>query len=79
MINFNDGMVGMLWVLAELGITPGSNSIGYYNKRQSQNIPNEQERNNLEKHQRKQVWSFRKRIWWLRWRKGGKTYGAGEL
>ena len=32
-INFDDDIVGMLRTLAKLGITPGSNSIEYYNKR----------------------------------------------
>ena len=37
-INFNDGMIGMLRVLAKLGIIPSSNFIDYCNKRDKDRI-----------------------------------------
>ena len=61
--NFNHGMAGILKVLAKLDIIPGSNSINCCNKRDRQNIPNEQERNGFCKASAQTNMSYTKMTW----------------
>ena len=76
-INFDDSMVEMLRVLAELGNIPGSNSSIVIKETKLKFT--KWTGKELLKHQRKQLWAIRKGFGDRDVGKEGKTYRAGEL
>ena len=75
MIHFNDGVVGILRVLAKLGITADSNSIYSWNKRQKARIykMNRKKMGSV-KHHHKQIQAIRNRLGDRDEEKKAKTY-----
>ena len=80
LININDGMVGMLRVLAKLGIIPGSSFIDYCKERDKARIYQmNRKQMELVKRQRKQIRAIRKGLGDRDEEKERITYGTGEL